>query len=139
MALRQETSSCGHTRFGRALAIPGVTEVDRSRECGVADSRIGSRARARREARRGRAIIRPFFGAEGVTVTKEDIEAAALQLPERERARLAELLLASLDEEDEIASAWADEAERRFEELKSGTTKALPADEVLERIRSRLR
>jgi putative addiction module component (TIGR02574 family) len=72
-------------------------------------------------------------------VTKENIEAAALQLPEPERARLAELLLASLDEEDEIAAAWADEAQRRFEELTSGKTKGLPADEVLERIRSRLR
>jgi len=72
-------------------------------------------------------------------VTREDIEAAALQPPEGERARLAEVLIASLDEVDEIAVAWADEAERRFEELRSGSVKAVPADEALERIRARLK
>jgi len=114
----------------------GARQRDRQELCGVANFRIELLGRP--DAPRSYpSSINP--SAEGVAVTKEDIEAAALQLPERERARLAELLLSSLDEEDEIAAAWADEAERRFEELKSGRTKALPADEVLERIRSRLR
>lgn len=69
----------------------------------------------------------------------QEIEAAVLKLPSHERARLAEMLIASLDEEDEIATAWADEAERRYEELRSGAVEAVPAEEVLARVRSRLR
>lgn len=38
----------------------------------------------------------------------EDIEAAALQLAPAERAKLAERLLASLDEDDEILAAWVE-------------------------------
>ena len=68
----------------------------------------------------------------------QELEAEVLKLPSRERARLAEVLIASLDEEDEIAQAWANEAERRYEELRSGTTKSIPAEEVFARIRSRL-
>jgi putative addiction module component (TIGR02574 family) len=107
-------------------------------ECGVADHRIEPSG-SHRTRGSPRLCHHEGLRARSESVTKEDIEAAALQLPERDRARLAELLLASLDEEDEVAAAWADEAERRFEELKSGKTKAMPADEVLERIRSRLR
>ncbi|MBA4158209.1 MAG: addiction module protein [Gemmatimonadetes bacterium] len=43
----------------------------------------------------------------------------------------------SLDEEDEIAQAWADEAERRYEELRSGAVHSVPAEEVFARIRAR--
>ena len=68
----------------------------------------------------------------------QELEAEVLKLPSRERARLAEVLIASLDEEDEIAQAWSDEAERRYEELRSGRTKGIPAEEVFARVRSRL-
>jgi putative addiction module component (TIGR02574 family) len=68
----------------------------------------------------------------------QEIEAEALKLPSHERARLAEVLIASLDAEDELTRAWADEAERRFEELRSGAVEAVPAEEVFTRIRSRL-
>ena len=67
----------------------------------------------------------------------QDVEAEALKLPSHERARLAEILIASLDEEDEVARAWADEAERRYEELHSGKVQGVPADEVFARIRAR--
>jgi putative addiction module component (TIGR02574 family) len=72
-------------------------------------------------------------------MTNLDIEAEALKLPSHERARLAELLIASLDEEDEWAQAWAAEAERRYEELKSGAVTGVPAEEVFARLRSRTR
>jgi len=72
-------------------------------------------------------------------MTTHDIEAAALQLPDHERARLAEMLIASLDEDNEWAEAWADEADRRFEELRSGRVKGIPAEEVFARIRARPR
>lgn len=69
----------------------------------------------------------------------QELEAEVLRLPSHERARLAEVLIASLDEEDEISRAWADEAERRYEELRSGAVKSIPAEEVFARVRSRLR
>lgn len=73
-------------------------------------------------------------------MTRESIEAAALQLSESERARLAELLIASLDTaEDEIEAAWADEAELRYEQIRSGQVRSVPAEEVFERIRSLLK
>jgi putative addiction module component (TIGR02574 family) len=72
-------------------------------------------------------------------VSVHDVEAEALKLPSHERARLAEVLIASLDEEDEVAQAWASEAERRYEELRSGVVKAVPADQVFARIRARPR
>jgi putative addiction module component (TIGR02574 family) len=71
-------------------------------------------------------------------MSEQELEAAALKLPSHERARLAEVLIASLDEEDEIARAWADEAERRYEELRTGAVEAVPAEDVISRIRSRL-
>ncbi|HEX2090837.1 MAG TPA: addiction module protein [Longimicrobiaceae bacterium] len=69
----------------------------------------------------------------------QELEAEVLRLPSHERARLAEVLIASLEEEDEIAQAWADEAERRYEELRSGAVESVPAEEVFANIRSRLR
>jgi putative addiction module component (TIGR02574 family) len=69
----------------------------------------------------------------------QELEAEVLKLPSHERARLAEALIASLDEEDEIAEAWAKEAERRSAELRSGAVQGIPADEVFARIRARLR
>ena len=68
-----------------------------------------------------------------------ELEAEVLKLPRHERARLAELLIGSLDEEDEISEAWADEAERRYEELRSGAVESVPAEEVFARIRNRAR
>lgn len=68
-----------------------------------------------------------------------ELEAEVLKLPRHERARLAELLIGSLDEEDEISEAWADEAERRYEELRSGAVESVPAEEVFVRIRNRAR
>jgi putative addiction module component (TIGR02574 family) len=72
-------------------------------------------------------------------VSVQELQAEVLKLPSHERARLAELLISSLDEEDEIAAAWADEAERRYQELRSGEIEAIPAEEVLARVRSNLR
>jgi putative addiction module component (TIGR02574 family) len=70
-------------------------------------------------------------------MTSHDIEAEAMKLPSHERARLAEVLIASLDEEDDWARGWADEAERRYEELNSGAVSGIPAEEVFARLRSR--
>jgi putative addiction module component (TIGR02574 family) len=68
----------------------------------------------------------------------QELEAALLKLPNQERARLAEVLIDSLDEENAIAQAWTDEAERRLEELRSGKVQSIPAEEVFARIRAQI-
>lgn len=70
-----------------------------------------------------------------------DIMATAMKLPERERVRLAQELIASLDEEIEpgVEALWLAEAERRLEELRSGKTKGVPAEEAFAKARDALR
>lgn len=73
-------------------------------------------------------------------VPPEQLEAELLQLPPHVRARLAEALLASLDEADsELDVAWGEEAERRADELRSGQVAPVPAAEAKARARSQLR
>jgi putative addiction module component (TIGR02574 family) len=70
-----------------------------------------------------------------------EIESKALQLPPKERARLAQRLIASLDQESDrdAEQAWLAEAERRLDELESGKVAGIPAEEVLDKARSTLR
>lgn len=70
----------------------------------------------------------------------EELEAAALQLEPRSRARLAELLLDSLDNlaPEENARLWTEEAQRRDEALSVGSLSERPADDVFRDVRSRL-
>lgn len=69
----------------------------------------------------------------------KDIAAEALELPLTARAELASQLLESLDglTEAENEQLWAEEAERRYAAYKAGEIKAVPADEVFARLRSR--
>ena len=71
--------------------------------------------------------------------TVEQLEAEALQLSAPERARLAERLIASLDEDAEHAQAWAGEVQRRLAEMQAGQVQAIPAAEVLSEARAHLR
>ena len=50
-------------------------------------------------------------------MSTQELEAQVLRLARHERARLAQKLIASLDEDDETEQAWAEEAKRRAEEL----------------------
>jgi hypothetical protein len=68
----------------------------------------------------------------------EDIEAAALQLAPAERARLAERLLLSLDEDDEILAAWVAEAEQRGDAFDRGEMGAVDLDESIARLKAKL-
>lgn len=65
----------------------------------------------------------------------------ALALPASARAELAHRLLQSLDEShDEDAEAFAlREALRRSDEIDRGVVRTIPAAEVMERLRARLR
>ena len=63
-------------------------------------------------------------------MSREQIEAEARRLPREERARLAEALISSLDEEVEVERAWADEIRRRVQELRNGTVETISAEDV---------
>ena len=67
-----------------------------------------------------------------------ELEAAALALPQSERARLAEKLLASLDRDPEIEEAWAQEIRDRLERYRTGETETYPARSVIEEARERI-
>jgi putative addiction module component (TIGR02574 family) len=69
----------------------------------------------------------------------ELLEAEILKLPANERAALAQLLLASLDEEDEFEQAWAVEAERRLREIESGVVQTISLEYALAQMRVNLR
>lgn len=68
----------------------------------------------------------------------EKLATEALKLSANERAAFAQLLLASLDEDEGIDSAWAIEVERRIAELDDGTVEAVPVAVALAQVRSRL-
>lgn len=64
-----------------------------------------------------------------------ELEARAMKLPLAERARLAERLIASLEEDAEVERAWRDEVRRRVDSIQAGEVELVPANEVLEALR----
>jgi len=73
--------------------------------------------------------------------TYEEIRTEALQLSFEERSWLADDMWESTlsDEERAIAKEWIDVAERRADELESGEVKGIPAEEVIDRVKAKLR
>lgn len=69
----------------------------------------------------------------------ETLEAEALKLTVAERAKLAEHLIASLDEDSEIEEAWAAEIERRIAEIEAGTVQLISGAEAIARARAALK
>lgn len=74
-------------------------------------------------------------------MTIEELEAQALKLDPKARARLAGKLLKSLEDlsEEENAQLWAEEAERRDADLDVRPGSGRSADEVLRDARSRIK
>ncbi|HEY1235234.1 MAG TPA: addiction module protein [Candidatus Binatia bacterium] len=73
--------------------------------------------------------------------TLAEILKNAMSLDVRDRATLAERLLASLDEltEDETERLWAEESQRRLEQYRAGRAQAIPAEVVHKRAKNLLR
>jgi len=73
----------------------------------------------------------------------DSLERELLRLPKVDRARLAQVLLASLDAEAAAASpavveaAWEAEIGRRVAELRDGTVAGIPADQVFAEVLDR--
>jgi hypothetical protein len=74
-------------------------------------------------------------------MSTEELEAEALKLAPRQRARLAERLLQSLKDlsEEENARLWAEEAERRDVAWDANPSIDRPADAVFRDARARLK
>ncbi|WP_439643902.1 addiction module protein [Gemmatimonas sp.] len=76
--------------------------------------------------------------------SSDSLESQLLTLPPADRARLAELLLASLDTDLDagpataIEDAWREEATIRLQELRAGTVSGIPAWQVFEAAARRL-
>lgn len=73
-------------------------------------------------------------------MTIADLEAKALELDPKERARLAQRLLASLEalSEKEIENLWLEEADHRDRQLDADPSRAIPGADVLRQARSLL-
>ena len=69
----------------------------------------------------------------------EIVEAQALKLSPEERAQLADRLVASLFQDQEIEDAWAAEVERRIEEIERGRATLIPAADSIARARASIK
>lgn len=70
----------------------------------------------------------------------DELSRKARALPPEDRVRLAEELLATVQEVDaEVEQAWDAEIRRRIEEIDSGTAKLIPAEEVFAEVRRLLK
>ena len=79
-------------------------------------------------------------------MTTDTLEQTLLTLPEADRARLAELLIRSLDndldedvDEAAVAQEWQVVAQRRADELRSGAVESIPGERVAAEVRRLLR
>ena len=67
----------------------------------------------------------------------EQLAKQAMALPTESRARLADLLVESLDaaELGRIDQMWAAEAKRRRDEVRAGHVKTIPGEKALRKVR----
>ncbi len=68
----------------------------------------------------------------------EDLQAQVLGLPAEDRARMLELLIASLEPKTAAQQAWTELALKRREDVRAGRTQVVPGDEALARVRASL-
>jgi len=68
------------------------------------------------------------------------VAADAMKLPVRERVRLAQQLVSTIDDQSdtEVEKLWFNEAERRLEELRTGKVEGINADEAFRMAREDL-
>jgi putative addiction module component (TIGR02574 family) len=71
------------------------------------------------------------------SISVDDIIDQALRQPEKERARIAEILISSPEKsvDRDIELAWQEEVARRSKEIDSGTVKCIPWEEVRDKVR----
>lgn len=70
-------------------------------------------------------------------MTLETLQAEMMRLPQTDRARLLDRLIASLDVDPEAEAAWDALADRREAELEAGDLRSVPLEEVLAKLEAR--
>ncbi|MFQ5737983.1 MAG: addiction module protein [Acidobacteriota bacterium] len=76
-----------------------------------------------------------------MATTVEELADQAMDLPTESRARLADLLVESLDAGDlgHNDRLWVAEAKRRRDEVRSGRVQTVPGNEALQKVRDVVR
>jgi hypothetical protein len=76
-----------------------------------------------------------------MATTVEQLAEEAMSLPSESRARLADLLVESLEGADlgQIEQLWVTEAKRRRDEVRDGKVKTIPGAEGLRQVRDSIR
>jgi hypothetical protein len=76
-----------------------------------------------------------------MATTVEQLAEQAMSLPSESRARLADLLVESLDgaELGRIEELWLNEAKQRRDEVRAVTVKTIPGDQALKQVRDSVR
>lgn len=75
-----------------------------------------------------------------MAIPRDRLESEILNLPQEDRARLVQLILMSLESEipaedqAEIDAAWAEEIERRVQDIRSGRVRLIPGEEVFKEL-----
>ena len=76
-----------------------------------------------------------------MTAATTKLEEKLLSLPCEDRIYLVEKLLKSLNSpsREEIDKAWAEESEKRIDELETGKVKTIPGEQAFQKIRKRIK
>jgi len=76
-----------------------------------------------------------------MATTVERLAEQALKLPSESRARLADLLVESLDADalGRVDRLWTAEAKRRRDEVRAGQVKTIPGDQARRKVRNAIR
>jgi putative addiction module component (TIGR02574 family) len=69
----------------------------------------------------------------------DEIEAAALELPEDEIDELIDRLAVHREMDPEIERSWKEEVDRRLAEVDAGTVELIPIEETLAKMRALLK
>jgi putative addiction module component (TIGR02574 family) len=81
------------------------------------------------------------YNANTMSALFDELEKQARLLSPQEKAELARLLIEELDpaSDEEAEEIWVAEAQRRYEAYAQGQLESRPGDEVLSRVRTRLK
>lgn len=73
-----------------------------------------------------------------MSIPVQDLTAQALDLPEEDRAKLGERLIASFELRSPSEAAWLTLAARRRDDVRAGKVAMVPVDDAITRVRARI-
>jgi len=70
------------------------------------------------------------------TSTLDSVLAEALQMPDNDRARIAEQLISSLDDsvDPDVEALWQQEIQHRLQEIRDGSVQCIPWEDMRQRL-----